>query len=378
MKAADKTTVGLLAGEAVAKCLQKVESYEASVIQNQNPEDLHQMRVNLRRLRTAMQVFSAGIRLPKGGNEAQVAKVARCLGQLRDLDVISITLRNQYGPDLPDAERDILEGILVGLAKRQRKVHKQVKKMLKGDRYRTLKSRLNDWGASPDCNAIASLDIQTVLPDLMLPLMSRLWLQPAWLIGTKISRGVIKPDLQMSTEAVDALVLEYDEQIHDLRKQAKRVRYQLKFVSEYYGDRLDAPLTQLAELQEVLGALQDSLVLEGFLSKVLPAWETTLPTLKSLLANSRHRAWKQWQAYQERYLEIENREALRRILTHPGAEAEAAAPAEKKAASKSSSSQKKKTTTSKTRRTKSTSTSKRTSQTKKSTDGADAEQDGAS
>ena len=123
MKTTMKSTVGVLAVESLEACMQKAEKYEKAVAKNTDPEDLHQMRVQLRRLRTAMQVFAPSLQLPKGAQEAQVAKVARQLGKQRDLDVIGITLREQFAPDLPGTERAILETVLSRLAKRQKQAH---------------------------------------------------------------------------------------------------------------------------------------------------------------------------------------------------------------------------------------------------------------
>lgn len=318
MKTAVKSTVGVLAVESLAACMQKAEKYEKAVAQNTDPEDLHQMRVQLRRLRTAMQVFAPSLRLPKGAEETQVAQVARRLGKQRDLDVIGLTLRDQFAPDLPETEHAILGSILDRLTKRQKKAHKRVKKALKDKRYSTLKTALYRWTAAPDCHATARLSIGAVLPDLMLPLVSQLWLHSGWLLGTNVTQGTFKPDPRLSSAAIDEILANRGSNLHRLRKQVKRVRYQLKFVSEHYGDRLNADLQRLAELQEILGTLQDSLVLETFLAKALPDWREQLPTLQSLLADSRYRAWQSWQTHQAYYLDPNNRQALRLVLLEPG------------------------------------------------------------
>jgi len=370
MKAAIKSTVGVLAAESLETCLQRAERYETPVAKNTDPEDLHQMRVQLRRLRTAMQVFAPSLQLPQGAREAQVAQVARKLGKQRDLDVIGMTLRTQFAPDLPDSERAKLDKILQRLAKRQKKAHRRVQKELQSKRYKTLKSTLHKWTADPDCNATARLSLDTVLPDLMLPLVSQLWLHPGWLLGTKVTRGTFKPDTRLSVERVDALMADCSSTLHSLRKQVKRVRYQLKFVSEHYGDRLTADLARFADLQDVLGTLQDSLVLEDFLTKTRSDWSSQLPTLKSLLVDSRYRAWQQWQTHQTYFLTTKNRNALRQILLAPGAAASksqtkaASAKAAKSSATVPTSSQ---TQASATRKSRSKTTASRKSDTPKKT-----------
>ncbi|MDB9526652.1 CHAD domain-containing protein [Oscillatoria sp. CS-180] len=318
MKSTNRSTICTLAAEEVANCLQRAESYEHLVIEDQDPEDLHQMRVNLRRLRTATQVFKPGIVLPKAGEEAQVKKVFGRLGKLRDLDVIFETLQNQYAPDLPSAERRTLEAIFDHLLKQRKKAYKRAKTKLKGDRYNHLKRSLYRWASKPKCNALAELSIYEVLPDLTLPTISQLWLHPGWFFAVEPAKKDLKPDTTLSSDQVDKLLADQGDVLHSLRKQVKRVRYQLTFVSEFYGDRIKDHLSKLAKLQSALGKLQDSLVIEAALEAVMPDWQTALPTLKSLVSDSRHQAWKRWQTLQQYYLDTSNRHSLRQILITPG------------------------------------------------------------
>ena len=315
-----KATFGDLAAQAVETYLQRVEGYEKAVIQDRDPEDLHQMRVNLRRLRTVMQVFAPGIYLPKAGRETRVADIARKLGRLRDVDVMLATLTEQYLPDLPDAERESLQVIFDYLAKRRKKLRKQTKSTLKSDRYQRLKTSLHHWVSQPNCSDIANLAIETTLPDLTLPLVSRLWLHPGWLVSVNLTQAGLKPNTHLDVLEVDRVVAENNDALHSLRKHIKRVRYQLKLVSKFYGESLKEALAKFTELQETLGHLQDSLVMEDFLHHVKPDWQTQLPTLKALLANSRHRAWQQWQTLQQHYLDPQNRAALRQTLMQPESE----------------------------------------------------------
>ena len=313
-------TVGALATQAIETYLQKAESYEKPVIKDRDPENLHQMRISLRRLRTVMQVFAPGIFLPKAGSESQVSAISRHLGKLRDLDVIAAVLQEQYLPDLPHIERDILSIVFNYLKKKRKKAYKQTKSTLKSNRYKAFKTSLYQWVLNPDCNQTARLEIDTVLPDLTLPLVSHLWLHPGWLVEVKSMTGKLKPDTHLSADEVDIAVATHSDTLHSLRKQVKRVRYQLRVVSAFYGDRLKEDLANLSDLQDTLGTLQDTLVMKDFLHQAMPKWETKLPTLKALLKDSRHRAWQQWQTLQQHYLTPKHRETLRQLLMHPGAD----------------------------------------------------------
>ncbi|HSM81869.1 MAG TPA: CHAD domain-containing protein, partial [Nodosilinea sp.] len=189
MATAQHQTLGDLAQGAISKYLKQTVAQTDAVLADTDPENLHQMRVGLRRLRTAVQVFGPGLALPKAGREARVAAVGRQLGTLRDLDVIGATLRDRYAPDLPDNEQACLGEVLLALAKRRHKTFKQVKKLLQGKRYQRLTQALGDWVAEPDYGAIAPLPADQMIVDLVSPLVSQLWLHPGWLVGTKATSG---------------------------------------------------------------------------------------------------------------------------------------------------------------------------------------------
>jgi CHAD domain-containing protein len=316
-KVAQDATLSELAQMAIAKYLKQGISYEKGVLADTDPEDLHQMRVGLRRLRTALQVFDRAIKLPKAGREPKVAGVARQLGELRDLDVISETLRVRYGPDLPDAEQLSLAKVLTHLYRQRQKVFKRVKKLLKGKKYQAMKEDLTTWVTSPSYGELGELPAQMAVPDLIGPLVSRLWLHPGFLVGAKMSRGSLEVDTHLSVAATDKLISKQGPVLHSLRKQVKQVRYQLKLVSNLYGDALNSDIDRLSDMQETLGNLQDSTVLEEFIAEAIPDAKAQMPTLFALLADSRHRAWKQWQTYQSYYLDATNRQTLRMAVLQP-------------------------------------------------------------
>ncbi len=326
-------TLEALAVETIGNYLSKATRYQAAVLKDRDPEDLHQMRVGMRRLRTAMQVFEPVLMLPKAAREPDVANLGRKLSQLRDLDVIADLLQQQYLPDLPEAEGQILQKGFKYLRQQRKRALKQVKATLKGDRYQHLTTRLTQWIQSPDCGSLGTLPAVMVLPDLTVPLLSRLWLHPGWLIATDTQQGQPQPMATMDPDAIDACV--DHPQLHGLRKQVKRVRYQLQLVADQYGDRLNADLANFQALQDILGNLQDSLVLAAFLDKALPKWETQLPTFQARLTQSRYQAWGQWQALQMRYLNPEHRNELRQTLMTPGATAPKQTTTKPKAAAKS-------------------------------------------
>lgn len=328
MATTSESTLGNLAQSAIARYLKQATHYEKSVLADTDSENLHQMRVGLRRLRTALQVFAPAIQMPAPAESAQVGKVARKLGRLRDLDVVAETLEQRYLPDLPEAEQTQLAEVLEQLSYQRRQRFKSVKHLLQGKRYKQLKASFNSWLQAPALEAIADWPALQAVPDLVLPLASQTWLHPGWLVGTKITRGSLKVNTRIKADQVDALIHEQSETLHDLRKQLKRLRYQLKVVSDLYGEALDPDLERLALMQDTLGSLQDSLVIDEVLADAVRDPRKTLPTLLALMADQRHRSWKNWQSLQQHYIDANNRIALRQLLAAPSAaqSAEAKAP----------------------------------------------------
>jgi CHAD domain-containing protein len=318
MATQQKSTLGDLAQGAIAKYLKQIVAYEQPVMADTDPENLHQMRVGLRRLRTAVQVFATGLDLPKGGREPNIAVVGRKLGQLRDLDVIGASLRDRYAPDLPDHEQQHLGTVLRHLAQQRHKTFKQVKQLLKGKPYGQLKQSLTGWLADPTYGAVAVLPADQVVPDLALPLLSQLWLHPGWLVGTKSGRSGVQVNTRLSRAAAEALMVDQGPVLHSLRKQVKRVRYQLRLVADLYGGALEEDIQRLSTLQDTLGDLQDSTVLEAFIAAGVPEAKAHMPRLFALLADGRHRAWQQWQGQQQHYVDGDQRQRLRLALLQPG------------------------------------------------------------
>ncbi|MGF1571219.1 MAG: CHAD domain-containing protein [Nodosilinea sp.] len=341
MVTAAPQTLSDLAQKAIAHYLHQAIAYEQPVLADTDPENLHQMRVGLRRLRTAIQVFSVGVELPKAGREPRVAAVGRRLGQLRDLDVIEATLRDRYAPHLPEAEQRLLDTVLSHLDRQRQRTYKQIKKLLDGKRYTEMKQSLAAWVSAPAEKPVAQLPAAMVVPDLVLPLVSQLWLHPAWLIGIKPGTQGGKISTRLGHAAIDGLLAEHETCLHDLRKQVKRVRYQLSLVASLYGDALEADIQRLSKLQTVLGDLQDSAVLGQFITDWRPEAEAQMPTLFGQLATSRRRAWKPWQTHQQYYLKAEHRQGLRLILAQPAGSEPAAIPVAQAAKTSSSASRSK-------------------------------------
>ena len=301
---------------AISKHSEKVLKHEDDVLKDRDPEDLHQMRVGMRRLRSAMTGFAPAISLPKSAQEKKIGKIAHTLGSLRDLDVLREALENQYKPILPSKEQKSLEIALAYLDKQRQQVLAQVKDTLKGERYESLKQSLKKWLKQPEYTEIAQMPIQEVLPDLLLPEVSKLLLHPGWLVGTTVKEEVdVIRELQ--PEMIEQQLAQGDV-LHSLRKETKRIRYQMEVFSNFYGSTYEVYLKDMKTIQALLGEMQDSVVLNEFLNQAMGSkTKSAIPTLTEQLAHKSYQAWQQWHTLQQRYLNLEIRKGFHLAMLQP-------------------------------------------------------------
>jgi CHAD domain-containing protein len=316
-KSVEIKTLGVAASQAIEKYFQKILSHEAEVIKDKDPEELHQMRVGMRRLRSAVTGFAPAINLPKAANEQKIGKISRILGSLRDLDVMLESLQNHY-PNLPSPEQEILDKALLKLRKQRHHALKGVREILQQKSYKLFKQSLAEWLENPSYQTIAQLPIEEVLPDLLLPEISSIFLHPGWLIGVNNHEGKIVVNEEMISESLEQELAENSEIIHDLRKKAKKVRYLMSLFTEFYGQGYEAYLQDIKGIQEFLGDIQDSSVLGEFLNSIFDFdLKKRLPKLSEIMAENRLKSWQKWQLLQRRYLTVEIRQNFRSELIRP-------------------------------------------------------------
>ena len=311
-------TLGDYAYQAIQKHFKKTLKWEKSVKKDEDPEALHQMRVGMRRLRTAVTRFGLAVDVSKPVSDKNIGKIARRLGSLRDLDVLKESLENNYKPNLPRKEQESLQTAFTALAKQREDVLSSVQKTLKNESYKSLKDALDKWLEKPNYQPFASFTIQQVLPDLLLPEVSNFLLHPGWLVGTQFVDSEVKIQKNWEPEKIEQQLIIEGKILHSLRKEAKRIRYQMELFTDLYGESYAAYITEVKTIQEILGTMQDSVVLAEWLADIFKSEiQAQLPTLTNLLTENRYQSWQQWQPLQERYLKTETKHSFHLTILHP-------------------------------------------------------------
>jgi CHAD domain-containing protein len=295
---------------SVQKQYIKMLSYEADVFADRDPEALHQMRVSLRRLRTAIKAFDRILDLPPGMSDRQLAKIGKILGKVRDLDVLSIACE-EYEVDLPKSEKYYLEELISILHKRRHKAVIKMQSTIESKNYQHLKLSINNWLNEPRYTATGKVNLLEVLPDLILPSIGNLFQYPAWWITPETQP---QEDSTLSS-VVEELLLSQGTCFHDLRKQVKNTRYLMELFTDAYGERYGDFLQDFKEIQKLLGTIQDTLVFNHLIERMLGKnVSKKMPNFTKKLISERDIAWQSWQPIQHRYQQTSTKQKLRLLV----------------------------------------------------------------
>jgi CHAD domain-containing protein len=209
-----------------------------------NPEAVHDARVSTRRLRSDLKTLlplldESSVTLLRD----ELQWLGGSLGAVRDTDVLAEGMchlaKKLHSEDLPPIES------LVGQVQQERQ-----------ERYVTLRNNLNDD------RYITLLETLVQFASRAPLVLSVVGPSTARRIGVKLARKAWKRvRKQVDGRGPDP----QDAALHELRKRVKRARYAAELVDPLvHGDASDFAL-ELADLQDVLGKLQDSVVADHWL-----------------------------------------------------------------------------------------------------------------
>jgi CHAD domain-containing protein len=208
-------------------------------------EGVHKMRVATRRLRSDLQTLEPV--LEKGWADelrGDLKALAAELGTVRDTDVLLARLRRHIA-ELPADDRPVARRIVGRLEDARRAQVGALLATLDSDAYVDLLDEVVAGALEPRLGPDGQDAAVDTLP------------------------GLVRPRWRRLAKAVRALGPQpADEDLHQVRILAKRARYAAELAAPVAGDAAADLAAHLAEVQDVLGEIHDTVVAEGWLRAV--------------------------------------------------------------------------------------------------------------
>jgi len=229
----------------IAGCLEHLQRNEEGILATEDPGFVHQARVALRRLRSALRVFAPVMPPEALAWRRDLGEVARALGKARDWDVIAL----ETLPPIVQAHGDpgLARSLAAGAQSRRLRERESVRPVLLSAAYARLILDVAQW-LSRDATAIPG---------------DRDLAQFA-------SRILRKRHRKLLAAAANLAGLSPEER-HAVRVDAKRLRYAAEdFASLFKPRRAREYLKALSALQEVLGEGNDARTGVNLLGELAP------------------------------------------------------------------------------------------------------------
>jgi CHAD domain-containing protein len=207
------------------------------------PEGVHQMRVALRRLRSALVTFRP--MLQRDVTEplrAEVKWLASELGGARDCHVMKERLDALVAGEPEELPRGAVQQRLdAALDREEQAAMTRLNEVLGSSRYDELMSTLDDLVRSPP------------------------WVSGAEDAGGKVLRKRLRHEYKRvctAVELVDSATTQHerDDLLHEVRKAAKRARYAGESVESKYGEKARRFAGAMEEVQTILGDQHDAVI----------------------------------------------------------------------------------------------------------------------
>ncbi len=237
-------------------------AHEKGTRKGENIEELHDMRVAVRRMRAAAIVFDKYLESEK--LEPHLKGLKRTLGALggvRDLDVIR-EKADSYLETLPAGHENDLDPLFITLAKEREKARENMLDYLDSEKYSRFKKDFSEFLDFPETWALPTTTekhdalphrVKDVLPSILYARLADISAYSEWVEGPYVSV----------------------ERLHRLRIAAKGLRYTLEFFDSVLGKEVENLIKDFKGLQDHLGDLHDAVVATEMLGTYLKtgAWE---------------------------------------------------------------------------------------------------------
>ena len=259
--------------------VQALRVHEAGARAGRDPEHVHEMRVAVRRLRAILRasrdLFDAAWveRL-----RDELDWLGGGLGLVRDLDILDAYLRPRLAA-LEGAENRAGQRVLRRLAADRTRARTALNEALDSPRYPKILEQIETFLAQPPAT-----ESDVSLPDVAATEWKRL------------RKAVQKLPGRPSTD-----------ELHAVRIKVKRARFAAELARAAAGERGKRFIRQAKKLQDILGDLQDAVVIEQYLHDAIDRTEPAQALGKDLVKRQRKRRKKARAAFFEEWPKLKRR-----------------------------------------------------------------------
>lgn len=235
-------------------------SHEKGTIKGEKIEELHEMRVAVRKMRAATKVFEPYLDSKQlEPYLKELRKTLGSLGEVRDLDVFR-EKAEEYLKTLPSGHEHDLDSLFAVLTEEQEKARKDMLDYLDSEKYQAFKREFSSVLASPEILMLPVTNrkhealphrIREILPSVLYARLADINAYSEWIEG---------PYLPV-------------ERLHRLRIAAKGMRYTLEFFESVLGEDAKSLIKELKTFQDQLGNLHDTVIAVDLLESYLRTGE---------------------------------------------------------------------------------------------------------
>ena len=220
------------------------------VVENNDVECVHKTRVTSRKLRAALPLFQPCLPSKKYKRwTKEIKKVTRLLGEARDFDV-QITLVRKYLQNINPAEKKFVNILLSNRANNRNKIQPIVTRGIEKLKASGVLEEL----AYVCQNAVKETSGMVFDPNHVLE-------KAQWHISFRLDDFL---SLEKYVHSEDA-----NAKHHEMRINAKKLRYVMEFFAPLYKDRLEKEIETVKAYQDILGEKHDLEVWINYLPKFI-------------------------------------------------------------------------------------------------------------
>lgn len=244
-------TANHVIAEIFSAGLSNVLDNEAASNLGSDPEGVHQMRVSLRRMRSALSVFRRLIDIDRcQWAKKELKWLASSLGPARDWDVFGVDILDPVDGFGVDA--DAINELRVGVSVQHKAAYEGVRDALASPRYTRFLIGMSQFIATEEWRPVDVTNSHSLE-------------QPI----NKVSNAILGRALHRLMRASKGLRKMSIEQRHEARIELKKFRYATDFLHSLYPENCVRPfIKSLSKMQDQFGHLNDVAVAKGLLSEL--------------------------------------------------------------------------------------------------------------